>query len=75
MEKSDEINRVIEHAQSIADSKKNPKGYEEHLILMEGFEDVVHNFIEDDVPTMNKSRRYPNWRPDKIVMERIAPEA
>ena len=27
--------------------------HEEKVILNKGFEDVVHNFIEEDVPTMN----------------------
>ena len=49
--------------------------HEEHLILKEGFEDVVHNFIDESAFTMPKTPQFPAWRPDKIVMEKIAPEA
>lgn len=45
--------------------------HEEQVILNEGYEDVVHSFVDDSVPTMLKTPQFPRWRPDKIVMQRI----
>ena len=49
--------------------------HEEELILREGFHDIVHNFIDDSVPTMLKTPRFPSWRPDKVIMQRMQQNA
>ena len=47
------------------------KMHEEELILREGFHDIVHDYVDDSVPTMLKTPQYPAWRPDKVVMQRM----
>ena len=47
------------------------KMHEEELILREGFHDIVHDFVDDSVPTMLKTPQFPAWRPDKVVMQRM----
>ena len=41
--------------------------------MSKGYTDVVHNFVEQGVPTMYKTPQFPPWRPDKVVMESVAP--
>ena len=31
------------------------------------------NFVDDSVPTMLKTPRFPAWRPDKVVMQQTLP--
>lgn len=42
---------------------------EEQNLASCGFRDVMHDFVDKNVFTMNKSKRFKAWRPDKIVME------
>ena len=41
---------------------------EEKVILYAGFEDVMHKFVGDEVPSKHKTKKNPAWRPDKVVM-------
>ena len=42
---------------------------EESVITDNGFEDIVHKFIDCKKETMLKTPRFPAWRPDKIVCQ------
>ena len=41
---------------------------EEQFMIRQGFEDVMHRFVDDDTPTMHKTPYSKAWRPDKIAM-------
>ena len=70
---------IMTFSQKVQDKKaRNDNGanspsqlmtHEEAVIMTHGFEDVVHHFVPDDVPTMYKTPRFPAWRPDKVVMD------
>ena len=38
------------------------------MLIDAGFRDTMHDFVDKQVPTMHKSKKFRAWRPDKVVM-------
>ena len=43
--------------------------HEERVIIEQGYEDMVHRFLDESMHTVNHSPEFVPWRPDKIVMQ------
>ena len=64
-----EPKRTRSASQEPIKSLKSDFTHEEHVIIANNFEDVVHQFTDESAFTMYKSTPFPAWRPDKVVMQ------